>query len=34
MLGANQIELAPGGGVSSNYDPLNVAQYTEAAFLV
>lgn len=32
MLGASQIKLAAGGGVSSNYDPLDVAQYTEAEF--
>ena len=29
-LGATQIKLAAGGGVSSNYDPLDVSQYTEA----
>lgn len=28
-LGATQIKLAAGGGVSSNYDPLDVAQFTE-----
>lgn len=28
-LGATQIKLAAGGGVSSNYDPLDVSQYTE-----
>lgn len=28
-LGATQIKLAAGGGVSSNYDPLDVTQYTE-----
>lgn len=27
--GATQIKLAAGGGVSSDYDPLDVAQYTE-----
>ncbi|WP_082554591.1 metal-dependent hydrolase family protein [Caulobacter sp. Root1455] len=32
MLGASQIKLAAGGGVSSNYDPIDVAQYTEAEF--
>jgi imidazolonepropionase-like amidohydrolase len=31
-LGASQIKMAAGGGVSSNYDPLDVAQYTEAEF--
>ncbi|MGF1567307.1 MAG: amidohydrolase family protein [Nodosilinea sp.] len=30
MRGASQIKLAAGGGVSSNYDPLDVSQYTEA----
>lgn len=30
MLGATQIKLMAGGGVSSVYDPLDVAQYTEA----
>jgi imidazolonepropionase-like amidohydrolase len=29
-LGATQIKLAAGGGVSSSFDPLDVAQYTEA----
>ncbi|MBZ5857307.1 metal-dependent hydrolase family protein [Flavihumibacter profundi] len=29
-LGATQIKLAAGGGVSSNYDPLDVSQFTEA----
>lgn len=29
-LGATQIKLAAGGGVSSNYDPLDVSQYSEA----
>jgi imidazolonepropionase-like amidohydrolase len=32
MLGASQVKLAAGGGVSSNYDPIDVAQYTEAEF--
>jgi len=30
MQGATQIKLAAGGGVISNYDPLDVSQYTEA----
>ena len=30
MLGASQIKLAAGAGVSSNYDPLDVTEYTEA----
>ncbi|WP_262712068.1 metal-dependent hydrolase family protein [Litoribacter populi] len=30
--GATQLKLMAGGGVSSNYDPLDVAQYTEAEF--
>lgn len=30
MRGASQIKLAAGGGVSSNYDPLDVSQYTES----
>ncbi|MCY1003868.1 amidohydrolase family protein [Myxococcus sp. MISCRS1] len=30
MLGASQIKLAAGGGVSSDHDPLDVSQYTEA----
>lgn len=30
MLGASQIKLMAGGGVSSMYDPLDVTQYTEA----
>lgn len=30
MLGASQLKLAAGGGVSSNYDPLDVSQFTEA----
>lgn len=32
MLGATQIKLAGGGGVASNFDPLDVSQYTEAEF--
>ena len=32
MLGASQIKLAAGGGVSSNYDPIDVSQYTEEEF--
>jgi len=32
MLGASQLKLSAGGGVSSNYDPLDVSQYTEAEF--
>lgn len=32
MLGASQIKLAAGGGVSSNYDPIDVSQYTAAEF--
>jgi len=28
MLGASQVKLMAGGGVSSTYDPLDVAQYT------
>jgi imidazolonepropionase-like amidohydrolase len=28
-MGATQIKLAAGGGVSSNYDPLDVSQFTE-----
>lgn len=32
MHGASQIKLAAGGGVSSNYDPIDVSQYTEAEF--
>lgn len=32
MKGATQIKLMAGGGVSSHYDPLDVAQYTEAEF--
>jgi imidazolonepropionase-like amidohydrolase len=31
-LGASQLKMAAGGGVSSNYDPLDVTQYTEAEF--
>jgi imidazolonepropionase-like amidohydrolase len=30
MLGATQLKLAAGGGVSSNYDPIDGSQYTEA----
>lgn len=30
--GATQIKLMAGGGVASNYDPLDVAQYTEEEF--
>jgi len=30
MLGASQIKLATGGGVSSSYDPLDSIQFTEA----
>lgn len=30
MLGASQIKLMAGGGVSSDYDPLDVTQFTEA----
>jgi imidazolonepropionase-like amidohydrolase len=29
LLGASQIKLAGGGGVSSNYDPLDVTQFTD-----
>ena len=32
MRGASHIKIMAGGGVSSNYDPLDVAQYTEAEF--
>jgi imidazolonepropionase-like amidohydrolase len=32
MLGATQLKLAAGGGVSSAYDPIDVSQYTEAEF--
>lgn len=32
MLGASQIKLAAGGGVSSMYDPIDVAQYSEEEF--
>lgn len=32
MLGATQIKLAAGGGVASDYDPIDVSQYTEAEF--
>lgn len=30
MQGASQIKIMAGGGVASNYDPLDVTQYTEA----
>lgn len=30
MLGASQIKVMAGGGVASNYDPIDVAQYTKA----
>ncbi len=30
MLGASQIKLAAGGGVSSDYDPIDVTEYTKA----
>lgn len=32
MKGATQLKLMAGGGVSSSYDPLDVAQYTPAEF--
>jgi imidazolonepropionase-like amidohydrolase len=32
MLGASQVKLAAGGGVVSNYDPIDVSQYTEPEF--
>lgn len=32
MLGASQLKLAAGGGVASEYDPIDVSQYTEAEF--
>jgi len=32
MLGASQLKLAAGGGVSSSYDPIDVSQYTEPEF--
>ncbi len=32
MKGATQLKLMAGGGISSSYDPLDVAQYTEAEF--
>lgn len=32
MLGASQIKVAAGGGVSSSYDPIDVAQYSEEEF--
>lgn len=31
-LGASHIKLAAGGGVASNYDPIDVSQYTEEEF--
>lgn len=31
-LGATQLKLAAGGGVSSNFDPLDVSQYSEEEF--
>jgi len=32
MLGASQLKLAAGGGVSSHYDPIDTSQYTEPEF--
>ena len=32
MLGASQLKLAAGGGVTSAYDPIDVSQFTEAEF--
>jgi imidazolonepropionase-like amidohydrolase len=32
MLGASQLKLAAGGGVTSTYDPIDVSQFTEAEF--
>jgi imidazolonepropionase-like amidohydrolase len=32
MQGASQVKLAAGGGVASDYDPLDASQYTEAEF--
>lgn len=32
MLGASQLKLAAGGGVASNFDPIDISQYTEAEF--
>jgi len=32
MKGSTQLKLMAGGGISSNYDPLDVAQYTTAEF--
>jgi imidazolonepropionase-like amidohydrolase len=29
MMGATQLKLAAGGGISSSYDPIDVSQYTE-----
>lgn len=34
MRGASQIKLMAGGGVASDYDPLDVSQYTEAELQV
>jgi len=31
-MGASQVKLAAGGGVASNFDPLDVAQYGESEF--
>ena len=32
MMGASQVKLAAGGGVASNFDPLDVAQYGDSEF--
>jgi imidazolonepropionase-like amidohydrolase len=32
MFGASQLKLAAGGGVFSNFDPIDVSEYTEAEF--
>ncbi len=32
MQGASQIKLAAGGGVLSNFDPTNVARYSDEEF--
>jgi imidazolonepropionase-like amidohydrolase len=32
MKGASHLKLAGGGGIASDYDPLDVSQYTEAEF--
>ncbi len=32
LLGASQLKLAAGGGVTSNYDPIDVSQYTHDEF--